>query len=103
MQYEDMGVDWRWFCDRVYCNDHLKNQKISGGSRGGSGGPLEPHSLPPCFTFPMKMTQFVLGESKLFHFHVIFVKNEIKSAKRPQNLYMNPFSRNSGPATAECD
>ena len=28
---------------------------FSGGSRGGSGGSLEPHSPPPVFKYPMKM------------------------------------------------
>ena len=48
----------------------------SGGSRGGW---LEPPSPSPIFKYPMKMKCF--GETKLFHFHRIFKKNEIKSAK----------------------
>ena len=35
----------------------------------------------------------ILSETKLFHFHGIFKKNEIKSAKRTPHtfIYMNPF------------
>ena len=51
----------------------------SGGSRGGSGDWLELPSL---------------SETKLFHFHGIFKKNKIKSAKRAYHtfIHMNPLS-----------
>ena len=63
--------------------------KISGGSREGSGGLLEPPSMSPIFKYPMKMKLFGLSETKLFHVHGIFKKNEIKSAKRtPTALYI---------------
>ena len=43
----------------------------------------------PVFKYPMKMKLFGLSETKLFHFHGIFKKNEIKSAKRtPTPLYL---------------
>ena len=51
----------------------------SGRSRGGS---LKPSSPPPVVKYPMKMKSFGLNETKLFHFHGIFKKKEIKSAKR---------------------
>ena len=55
----------------------------SGGSRGGSPLPL------PVIKYPMKMKQFGLTETKLFHFHGKFKINEIKSAKRtPTPLYL---------------
>ena len=56
-----------------------------GRSRGGSGGSLKPPHPSPVFKYPMKM--------KLFHFHGIFKKNEIKSAKRtPYTFYIwTPF------------
>ena len=62
----------------LYSNTHQHNN--SGGSSGGSRGSLEPPSLPR-FKYPMKMKQFGLIETKLFDFHGIFKKNEIKSAK----------------------
>ena len=43
----------------------------------------------PVFKYPMIMKQFGLNETKLFHFHGIFRKNEMKSAKRtPIHLYI---------------
>ena len=41
----------------------------------------------------MKMKYFGLNETKLFHFHGIFKKNEIKSAKRNPDpfIHMNPL------------
>ena len=45
------------------------------------------------------MKQFGLNETKLFHFYGIFKnKNQIKSAKRPPFIHMNPLSINTGPA-----
>ena len=38
--------------------------------------------LHPLFKYPMKIKLFGLTETKLFHFHGIFRKGEIKSAKR---------------------
>ena len=45
----------------------------------------------PCFKYP-------ISETKLFHFHGIFKKNEIKSAKRIPHTFINtnPISRNPG-------
>ena len=66
---------------------------FSGGSRGGSGGSLEPPSLPPFLNILQckKMKLFGLNETKLFYFHGMFKKNEIKSAN-PTLLYIwNPF------------
>ena len=42
----------------------------------------------------------MISETKLFHFHSIFKKNEIKSAKRTHNsfIHMNPLSRIPGSA-----
>ena len=37
--------------------------------------------------YPMKMKLFGLSETKLFHFHGIFNKNEIKSAKRTLHTF----------------
>ena len=51
------------------------------------------------------MKSFGLSETKLFHFHGIFKKNEIKSAKPTTTvtfIHMNPLSRNPGsPLTAQ--
>ena len=61
-----------------YCT--LGRKKLSlgcGGSRGGSGVSLEP---PP--RLPYEIKYFGLSETKIFHFHRILKKNEIKSAKR---------------------
>ena len=46
----------------------------------------------------MKMESLGLSETKLFHFHEIFEKNEIKSPKRTHQafIHMNPLSRNPG-------
>ena len=54
----------------------------SGGSRGGSGGSLEPPFPLAVFKYSMKMKYFGLSESetKLFYIHGIFKKNEIRSA-----------------------
>ena len=47
----------------------------------GFGGSLQaPPPPPPVFKYPMKMKQFGLSKTKLFHFHGIF--NSIKSAKQ---------------------
>ena len=61
----------------------------SGGSRRGLGprGLLKPPPLPPVFKYPTKMKSFGLTENQLIHFHGIFKKNEIKSAKLPPPLY----------------
>ena len=79
------------------------DNKHSGGSRGGgSGGSLEhpPCTQPPIFKYPMKIKLFGLSETKLFHFHGIFKKNKIKSAKLTPHtfMHMNPLSRNPGSA-----
>ena len=64
----------------------LNSHTSSGGSRGGSGGSLEPHSLPNVFKYLLKMKRF--DETNLFHIHEVFKKNEIKSTKRtPTPLY----------------
>ena len=55
---------------------------------GGSEGSLGPPSPPPVFKNPMKMKINGLSEFKLFNFHGIFLRNEIKSAKRPTPLYI---------------
>ena len=52
---------------------------MGGGSGGGGGGASTPL---PVFKYPMKMKQFGLSETKLFHFHGIFKGNEIKSARQ---------------------
>ena len=74
--------------------------QASGGSRAGSGGSSNPPPPPPFLDNPMKMKY----ETKLFHFHGIFKKNEIKSAKltpNPRNfIHMNPLSRNPESALA---
>ena len=59
-----------------------------------SGGSLETPSWPTIFKYPMKMKQFGLSETKLFHFHGTFMKNEI-SAKRTPHLYIYapPFQK----------
>ena len=64
---------------------HAANNQ-SGGSRGVHW--VRSNPLPaPSFKYPMKMKQFGLSETKLFHFHGIFKKNEIKSQSEPQHLY----------------
>ena len=42
----------------------------------------------------------VLSENKLYHFHGIYKKNDIKSRRRTPNafIHMNPLSRNPGSA-----
>ena len=40
------------------------------------------------------MKKFGLSETKLFHFHGIFKKNEIQSAMRTPSSHLNPPSRN---------
>ena len=55
--------------------------------RGGSRGVARTPSPPLIFKYPMKMKYFGLSETKLFHFHGIFKKNEIKSAKWTPHLY----------------
>ena len=70
---------------------HTYGIRNSCGSRGHSGVSLEPPSPPPVFKNLMKMKLFVrpnyLTETKLFHFHWIFKKNEIKSAKTTPQVY----------------
>ena len=68
------------------CSQVELSYLASGGSRGGPGGSLEPPSPLPIVKYPMKMKLFGLTETKFFHFHRIFKKNEIKSAKRTQTL-----------------
>ena len=58
----------------------------------------------------MKMKSFGLSETKLFHFHGMFKKNEIKSAKHPPPpththtfIHMNPLSRNPGSAPGKVE
>ena len=77
------------------------NSKFSGGSRGASGGYSNPPPPPPVFfKYPIKVKEFGLSKTKLFHFetnlfnfHGIFKKLDIKSAKRtPILLYIRtPF------------
>ena len=45
------------------------------------------------------MKSFGLSETKLFYFHWIFKKNEIKSAHPRTFIHMNPLSRNPGSVT----
>ena len=45
------------------------------------------------------MKKIGLSETKLFHFHGIFKKNEIKSAMRTPSSHLNPPSRNRGTAS----
>ena len=73
---------------------HWAWQLISGWSRGGSGNSLEP-PLPLVFKKPIKMKWFGLSETKLFHFHWIFRKIEMKSAKRTTHIYIykTPFQK----------
>ena len=54
----------------------------SAGSRGGSGGPLEPPPCPPFINILKKLNNLVSMRPKEFHFHGIFKKNEIRSANR---------------------
>ena len=71
--------------------------KTSGGSRGDSGGSNEPPS-PHIFKYPMEMKQFAVSETKLFHFHGKFKKNEINQKREPcAFINMNTLSRNPGP------
>ena len=62
----------------------LLNQRQYQLSFSGGSGALEPPPPPHAsvFKYSMKMKYFGLDETKLFHFHGIFKKNEIKSAKR---------------------
>ena len=65
---------------------HLEH--MSGESRKVSGGSLKSPSLFPILKYPVKMKNGP-NETKIFHFHGIFKKNEIKSAKRtPIPLYI---------------
>ena len=76
-------------------------RQLSGGSRGGSGCSLEP--LPaPIFKYSIKMKQFGLNETKLYHLHGILKKNEKKiSIANPDPFIDNePPSRNPGSAPA---
>ena len=59
--------------------------------RGFAGIP----SFAPVYKYPMKMQLFGLSETKLFHFHGIFKKNEIKLAS-PSLIHINPLSRDPG-------
>ena len=75
----------------------------SGGSRGGSRGSLDPPSPSPFFKYPMKMKKFGLNETKLFHFHGKFMKNQIELAKKTLYtfLHIKPLSRDPGNAPAQ--
>ena len=79
---------------------------FSGGSRGGSGVSSVPPSSPPpppFFKYPMKMKQFGLAETNLFHFHGIFQKKEInQQSETPPFIHMNPLFRYSGSASVFC-
>ena len=63
---------------------------------GGQGVRSQPLNA-PVFKYPIKMKYFGLRKTKLFHFHGIFKKNEIKSAKRtptqPNYTYEPPFRK----------
>ena len=59
-------------------NVKLNQWQIQMGFRGFA------QPLPLVFKYPVKTT---LIEAKLFHFHGIFKKNDIKSQKRTQHLY----------------
>ena len=51
--------------------------------------PTHTHTHTRVFKYPMKLKKFDLSETKLFHFHGIFMKNQIKSAVRnPTPLYI---------------
>ena len=62
-------------------------------------GSFEPPPRPLFFfKYRMKMKLFGLSETKLFHFHGIFKKNEINSSKPHHTvIHMNPLSRNLDP------
>ena len=62
-------------------NVKLNQRQIQMGFRGFAQTPT-----PLVFKYPVKMKYFALSEAKLFHFHGIFEKNEIKSEKRTQHL-----------------
>ena len=48
-----------------------------------------------CISFQSYENEII--ETKSFHFHGVFKKNEIKLAKRPHIfIHMNPLSRNPG-------
>ena len=80
-QISNIGTNFQYW---YYLINISNKYQISGGSRGGSGGSSENPSPPPVFKYPMKMS-----ETKLFHFHGIFKKHEIKSAKQtPLPLYI---------------
>ena len=50
---------------------------------------LPPH---PHFKYPMKMKQFGLSETKLFHFHGAFKKNEINQQSEPHTfIHIIPY------------
>ena len=48
----------------------------------------------------MKMLSFGLSETKLFHFHGIFKKNKIKSAKRTLHIFIHMKPRSTNPGSA---
>ena len=59
--------------------------------RGFRGFARTPEPASSFFKYPMKMKYFGLTETKLFHFHGKYKKNEIKSAKRtPSSTHLNP-------------
>ena len=73
--------------------DILRKQKhlehMSCRSRGVSGGSLNPPLPVPHFKMSYENEKNGLIETKLFHFHRIFKKNERKSAKpTPKPLYI---------------
>ena len=65
---------------RVKNGLYLDQWQIQRGFRRFTGTPL---LAPFVFKYPMKMKQFGLSETKLFHFHGIFRKNEINSKRTP--------------------
>ena len=57
-------------------------------------------SLPSRFQISYKMKSFGLRETKLFYFHWIFKKKEIKISTPTRTfIHMNPLSRNPGSVT----
>ena len=67
---------------------------------GVQGVCFSPPSLPPFFIeISYESERFGRNETKLFQFHGIFKKNEIKANPHPF-IHMNPLSRNPGVAPA---
>ena len=67
-------------------------------------GALTPHPHPPIFKYPMKVKVFYHNETKLFNFHGIFQKNEIKISKANPHtfIYMNPLNPGSVREKEDC-